>query len=42
MVGYDYALPDITVETGIALAVMLAGIAAIALVETAAGRMKAD
>ena len=40
VIGYDYALPEITGETGIAIALMLAGIVAIALVETAAAKMK--
>jgi putative membrane protein len=40
VVGYDYALPELTAETGIALAIMLAGVAAIAVVETAAAKMK--
>ena len=40
VVGYEYALPEMTGETGIALALILAGIAAIALVETAAAKMK--
>jgi putative membrane protein len=39
VVGYDYALPDLSAETGIALAVMLAGMAAIVLIEAAAGKL---
>ncbi|HSR87432.1 MAG TPA: DUF368 domain-containing protein [Pontiella sp.] len=40
VIGYNYTLPEMTAETGIALAIMLAGIGAIALVETAASKMK--
>lgn len=40
VIGYDYALPELNAETGIALAIMLAGIIAIAAVETAAGKLK--
>lgn len=40
--GYTYALPELNAETGIALAIMLAGIIIIAVVETTAGKMKAD
>jgi putative membrane protein len=40
VIGYDYSLPELSAETAIAITVMLAGIAAIALVESAAGRMK--
>lgn len=40
VIGYNYALPEMTGETGIALALILAGIVAIALVETAAAKMK--
>ncbi|WP_372806061.1 DUF368 domain-containing protein [Pontiella sp.] len=42
VVGYDYALPEFNAETGMAMAIMVAGIVVIALVETLAGRMKAD
>jgi putative membrane protein len=42
VVGYDYALPEMNAETGMALAIMLAGIIIIALVETMAGKIKAD
>lgn len=42
VVGYDYALPELSAETGIALAIMLAGIIIIALVETTAIRLKTD
>ena len=40
VIGYDYALPEMTGETGIAIALILAGILAIALVENAAGKVK--
>ena len=40
VIGYNYALPEMTGETGIALALILAGIVAIALVETAAAKLK--
>lgn len=40
VVGYNYALPEMNTETGIAIALMLIGIAAIALVETTASKMK--
>jgi putative membrane protein len=40
VIGYDYALPELNVETAIAIAVMAAGIVAIALVETSAQRHK--
>jgi len=40
VIGYDYSLPEFNAETAIALVIMFAGIAAIALVETAAGKMK--
>jgi putative membrane protein len=42
VVGYDYALPEPNAETWIAFAIMVAGIVVIALVETTAGKMKAD
>lgn len=40
VIGYDYNLPGLTAETGIALAIMVAGILIIAAVETMAGRRK--
>jgi putative membrane protein len=40
VIGYDYALPELNAETGIAVAIMIAGILAIAAVETAAGKSK--
>ncbi|MBT8046174.1 MAG: DUF368 domain-containing protein [Pontiella sp.] len=42
VIGYDYALPELNAETGIALAIMLAGIAIIALIETMAGKAPRD
>ncbi len=42
VVGYDYNLPEMNAETFIAVAIMLAGVAAIALVETMAGKLKSD
>jgi putative membrane protein len=42
VIGYDYALPDITAETGIAVAIMIGGIAIIAVVESMAGRRKSS
>jgi putative membrane protein len=42
VIGYSYSLPEINAETGIAVAIMIAGIVAIALTETMAGRMKSD
>jgi putative membrane protein len=43
IVGYDYALPDLSsTETWIAIALMAAGIIAIALTETLAGRIEHD
>ncbi|MDF7797895.1 DUF368 domain-containing protein [Pontiellaceae bacterium B1224] len=42
VVGYDYALPELNTETGIAIAIMLAGIIIIALVETLAGKKTID
>jgi len=38
----NYTLPELSIETGIAVAIMVAGIAAIAGVETAANKMKSD
>lgn len=38
VIGYTYALPDASIETVVALALMLAGIGAIACVEILAGR----
>lgn len=42
VIGYFYALPEMNTETGIAVAIILAGIVIIALVETTAGKIKAD
>ena len=42
VIGYDYSIPELNAETGIALAIMIAGIVAIAAVETAAGKLKHD
>lgn len=42
VVGYDYALPELNAETGIAVAIMVAGIVIIALVETLAGKKETD
>jgi putative membrane protein len=42
VVGYDYALPDVTPETGIAIAIMIGGIAIIAGVESMAGKLKSS
>jgi putative membrane protein len=42
VIGYDYALPQINVETGTAIAVMIAGIVIIAIVEMAAAKLKHD
>lgn len=42
VVGYFYNLPELNVETGIALAIMLAGIIIITLVELSAGKLKTD
>lgn len=42
VVGYDYALPELNAETGIAVAIMVAGIVIIALVETLAGKKATD
>ena len=42
VVGYDYNLPDLSLETLLAVLLILAGIGAIALTETAASRMKKD
>ncbi len=38
--GYSYNLPELTAETAIAIAILIAGIAAIALIETSAGKLK--
>jgi putative membrane protein len=40
--GYTYALPELNAETAIALAIMLAGIIIIAVIELSAGKLKAD
>ena len=40
--GYDYALPELNTETGMAIAIMIAGIVIIALVETMAGKKNGD
>ncbi len=42
VIGYDYALPELNAETGIAVAIMIAGIVMIALIETMAGKLKTD
>lgn len=42
VVGYDYALPELNAETGMALAFMVAGIVVISLTETLAGKFKTD
>ncbi|QBG47171.1 DUF368 domain-containing protein [Verrucomicrobia bacterium S94] len=42
VVGYHHSLPEMSTETGIAVAIMLAGILIIAAVETTAGKIKAD
>jgi putative membrane protein len=42
VIGYDYALPELNGETGLAIIIMLAGIGIIALTETLAGKLKAD
>lgn len=42
VIGYDYALPELNGETGLAILIMLAGIGIIALTETFAGKLKAD
>lgn len=42
VIGYDYTLPGLSAETAVALAIMLAGMIIIAVVETTAGKMKAD
>ncbi len=42
VIGYDYSLPSLNTETGIAIAIMLAGIIAIALIEGAASKLKND
>jgi len=40
VVGYTYSIPEMNTETLVAIGLMLAGIAAIALVETAAAKIK--
>ena len=40
VIGYSYSLPELNAETLIAIAIMMAGIIAIALTETMAGKMK--
>jgi putative membrane protein len=40
VIGYDYTFPDLTAETGIAVGIMLAGVLAIALVESLANRAR--
>ena len=42
VIGYTYSLPELNAETAIAGAIMVAGIIAIAGVETAANKMKTD
>ncbi len=42
VIGYDYALPELNAETGIALVIMVIGIVIIALIETMAGKVKTD
>lgn len=42
VIGYDYSVPELTAETGMALAIMVGGIIIIALVETMAGKTKSD
>ena len=42
VIGYDYSIPELNAETGIALAIMVAGIVMIALVETMAGKTKTN
>jgi putative membrane protein len=42
IIGYDYSIPEPTTETAIAIAIMIAGIVAIAVVEAAAGKLKHD
>lgn len=42
VVGYHYAWPEPSLETAVAVAVMLAGVVAIAAVETAAGKTRND
>lgn len=42
VIGYDYIVPQMSGETSIAVALMLAGIVAIALVETAANKLNVD
>ena len=42
VIGYDYALPELNIETGIALGLMVSGIIIIALIETTANKLKID
>ncbi|MDF7825242.1 DUF368 domain-containing protein [Pontiellaceae bacterium B12227] len=42
VIGYDYAMPELNAETGIALAIMISGMVIIALVETMAGKKETD
>jgi putative membrane protein len=42
VVGYTYMLPEAGAETAIAVAIMAAGVISIALVETAAGKLKPE
>ncbi|MEE9368831.1 MAG: DUF368 domain-containing protein [Pontiella sp.] len=42
VIGYTYTLPELNAETGIALAIMVAGIVIIAMIETMAGKIKTD
>ncbi|MEA2067772.1 MAG: DUF368 domain-containing protein [Verrucomicrobiota bacterium] len=42
VIGYDYSIPELNAETGIAIAIMAGGIMIIALVETMAGKTKTD
>jgi len=42
VIGYDYALPGLNGESGLAILIMLAGIGIIALTETLAGKITAD
>ena len=42
VIGYDYTLPELNAETGIALGIMIAGIVIIALIETMANKLKTD
>lgn len=40
VIGYDYSLPDLNIETALAILIMLSGIGIIALTETLAGKLK--